>query len=35
MKLPHWIGLVVVIALAYYAGMNGWLGKAKAAVTGE
>lgn len=34
MKAYHWIGTVVIILLAYYAGSQGWLGKAKDAVTG-
>lgn len=31
MKSYHWITIVVIVALAYYAGMKGWLAKAKAA----
>jgi hypothetical protein len=34
MKAPHWLGLVVVIAIAYYAGTKGFLGMVKNAVTG-
>ena len=29
MKSYHWLTLVVVIVVAYYAGMKGWLGKAR------
>jgi len=34
MKSYHWVTMVVIIAVAYYAGMKGWLNKAKEAVQG-
>lgn len=34
MKAHHWVVTLLVVALAYYAGMKGWLGKAKDAVAG-
>jgi hypothetical protein len=34
MKTYHWVGILVVIALAYYAGTKGLLTKAKGAVSG-
>jgi len=34
MKSYHWITMLVIAAVAYYAGMKGWASKAKSAVTG-
>jgi hypothetical protein len=33
MKSYHWITMLVIVAVAYYAGMKGWLTKAKSAVS--
>jgi hypothetical protein len=33
MKSYHWITIVVIVVVAYFAGANGWLMKAKSAVT--
>jgi len=34
LKWHHWFTLVILVAVAYYAGMQGWFGKFRTAVTG-
>lgn len=34
MKPGHWVGLLIIAGIAYYAGMKGWLGGLTAKIPG-